>query len=126
MRLSAAYVFGIAVYMTVIIPALRTIVTPIVDVDSREDRIEAMRVLSAGNIIIMFFLVGILVLQVNFHGVYFSSWVPMLIQPRLVRNMSDGQRPPCSRSSKRKRGERPHQYQRKKSPNDTYSRPTPN
>lgn len=46
------------------IPALRTIVTPVENVDTREDRIEAMRLLSAGNVIIIFGLAGILLLQV--------------------------------------------------------------
>lgn len=61
---SASYVFAIAVYVTVIIPSLRTIVTPVVGVDTREDQIEAMRILAAGNLIIVLLLGGILVLQV--------------------------------------------------------------
>ncbi|KAF9457195.1 Shr3 amino acid permease chaperone [Collybia nuda] len=59
----AAYVFSIAVYITVTIPALRTIVIPVENVDTQEDRIEAMRLLSAGNVIIIFGLGGILLLQ---------------------------------------------------------------
>ena len=62
---AGAYVFCISIYLTVIIPALRTIVTPLERVDTREDRIEAMRVLSAGNVMIMVGLVAILVLQVS-------------------------------------------------------------
>ncbi|KAF8227541.1 hypothetical protein L208DRAFT_1424705 [Tricholoma matsutake] len=58
-----AYVLCISIYLTVIIPALRTIVTPLEGVDTREDRIEAMRVLSAGNVMIMVGLGAILVLQ---------------------------------------------------------------
>jgi len=57
-----AYVFAIAVYVTVIIPSLRTIVIPL-EIDSKEDRLEAMRVLSAANIIIIGCLGGILTLQ---------------------------------------------------------------
>jgi len=57
------YVFCISIYLTVIIPALRTIVTPLEGVDTREDRIEAMRVLSAGNVMIVVGLVAMLVLQ---------------------------------------------------------------
>jgi hypothetical protein len=63
-RVSAGYVFAIAVYITVIIPALRTIVTPAENVDTREDRIEAMRLLAAGNTIVMVILGAILALQV--------------------------------------------------------------
>ena len=63
--LLGAYVFCISIYLTVIIPSLRTIVTPLEGVDTREDRIEAMGVLSAGNVMIMVGLVAILVLQVS-------------------------------------------------------------
>lgn len=53
------------VYLTVTISSLRTIVNPVRDVDTREDQVEAMRVLSAGNVIIIATLVLILVLQVT-------------------------------------------------------------
>lgn len=56
--------FGVVVYLTVTINSLRTIVNPVENVDTREDQIEAMRVLSAGNVIMMACLVLILVLQV--------------------------------------------------------------
>lgn len=62
---SVAYVLAIAVYVTVTIPALRTIVTPVVDIDTRDDQIEAMRVLSAGNTIMVVLLGAVLVLQVR-------------------------------------------------------------
>ncbi|KAJ6625023.1 Shr3 amino acid permease chaperone [Mycena sp. CBHHK59/15] len=55
-------VFGLAVYLTVTVPTLRTIVTP-AEVDTEQDRMEAMGVLSAGNIIIMFCLGLVLLLQ---------------------------------------------------------------
>ncbi|KAJ8591793.1 hypothetical protein M405DRAFT_813815 [Rhizopogon salebrosus TDB-379] len=58
----AAYVFAISVYLAVTVPNLRTVVTP-ADVDTRVDRIEALRILSAGNTIIMVILGAILVLQ---------------------------------------------------------------
>ena len=61
----AAYIFAIATYVAVTIPSLRTIVEPVPDVDTLEDRIEAMRVLSAGNTIMMVLLGGILTLQVR-------------------------------------------------------------
>jgi ER membrane protein SH3 len=50
--------------MAVAIPSLRTIATP-AEGSTREDRIEAMRVLSAGNTIIIVILVGVLLLQVS-------------------------------------------------------------
>jgi len=58
-----AYIFAIATYVAVTIPSLRTIVEPVPDVDTPEDRVEAMRVLSAGNTIIMVLLGAILTLQ---------------------------------------------------------------
>ncbi|KAF8074769.1 Shr3 amino acid permease chaperone [Lyophyllum atratum] len=62
-----AYVFSIAVYITVTIPALQAIVTPLEAVentqDAEEDRVQAIRVLSAGNVIVMVLLGAILVLQ---------------------------------------------------------------
>jgi Ca2+/H+ antiporter len=57
-------VFGLAVYITVVIPTLRTIVTPLAE-ETRQDRIEAMTVLSAANIIIMVCLGLVLLLQVR-------------------------------------------------------------
>ncbi|TFK71623.1 hypothetical protein BDN72DRAFT_895462 [Pluteus cervinus] len=55
----ATYVLGISVYLSVTVPALRTISSQ----EDKEERLAAMRVLSAGNIIIMFLLGGILILQ---------------------------------------------------------------
>ncbi len=60
------YVFALAVYLSVTIPTLRTIVTPL-ELDTRSDRIEALRVLSAGNVIIGLCLGGILLMQVSGH-----------------------------------------------------------
>ncbi|TFK39346.1 Shr3 amino acid permease chaperone [Crucibulum laeve] len=59
----ASFVFSIVVYLTVTIPALRTIVIPVPNVDTREDQIEAMRILSAGNIIMIGCLGLLLLLQ---------------------------------------------------------------
>ncbi|OBZ66509.1 Secretory component protein SHR3 [Grifola frondosa] len=59
----AAYIFSIAVYLTVGIPALRTVADPIPDVDTRADRVEALRILSAGNTIMIVLLGAILALQ---------------------------------------------------------------
>ncbi|KAF5383534.1 hypothetical protein D9615_003690 [Tricholomella constricta] len=63
----AAYTFSIAVYITVTIPALKAIVTPLEDAENREeafeDRVQAMQVLSAANVIIMVCLALVLVLQ---------------------------------------------------------------
>ena len=57
--------FGVVVYLTVTINSLRTIVNPVENVDTREDQVEAMRTLSAGNVIIVACLGLILVLQVS-------------------------------------------------------------
>ena len=52
-------------YITVTIPSIRTVVTPVEGVDTREDQIEALRVLSAGNTLIIALLGGVLALQVR-------------------------------------------------------------
>lgn len=57
--------FGVVVYLTVTINSLRTIVNPVENVDTREDQVMAMQVLSAGNVIIVACLGLILVLQVT-------------------------------------------------------------
>ena len=62
--LIVAYVFAVAIYLTVTIPALRTISQPLPE-DSLGTRIEAARVLSAGNILMMVALIGILLMQVR-------------------------------------------------------------
>ncbi|EIN06174.1 hypothetical protein PUNSTDRAFT_54452 [Punctularia strigosozonata HHB-11173 SS5] len=56
------YMLAIVVYMTVTIPSMRTIVDP-VDVDTRADRIEALRILAAGNTIMMGLLGAVICLQ---------------------------------------------------------------
>ncbi|OCH91023.1 hypothetical protein OBBRIDRAFT_775931 [Obba rivulosa] len=58
----AAYVFSVAVYLAVGVPASRAIATPLEE-HTREDQIEALRVLSAGNTIIIVLLGLVLVLQ---------------------------------------------------------------
>lgn len=58
----AAYVFAVAVYLSVTIPSLRTIVTP-AEANTRAERIEAMKILAAGNTIMMVILGAVLVLQ---------------------------------------------------------------
>lgn len=89
---SGAYVFSIAVYITVTIPALRTIVEPLED-DTRGDRLDAMRILSAGNIIIMLLLGAILTLQVR-RKYSTRTQPPLLIYfSRPVKSMPGGLRP---------------------------------
>ena len=61
----AAFVFAISVYLSVGVPACRTIATPVEGVDTREDQIEALRILSAGNTIIIVLLGAVLALQVR-------------------------------------------------------------
>jgi len=58
-----AYVFGLCVYLTVTVPGLQTIVEPAEGDEEVAARLDALRILSAGNILIMFCLGGILVLQ---------------------------------------------------------------
>lgn len=59
----AAWIFAIAVYISVGVPSIRTVAAPLAGVDTRADQIEALRVLSAGNTIILVLLGAILVLQ---------------------------------------------------------------
>ncbi|KAJ3530684.1 hypothetical protein NM688_g7675 [Phlebia brevispora] len=61
----AAYVFAVSVYLSVGVPACRTVARPVEGVDTREDQIEALRVLSAGNTIIIVLLGAVLALQVG-------------------------------------------------------------
>ncbi|KAE9400404.1 hypothetical protein BT96DRAFT_881419 [Gymnopus androsaceus JB14] len=56
------YIFAIAVYTAVIVPTLKTVVTPLEE-ETKMDRIEAVRVLAAANVIIMMCLGFILTLQ---------------------------------------------------------------
>jgi hypothetical protein len=52
-------------YISVTVPSIRTVVTPIEGVDTHQDQIDALRVLSAGNTLIMVLLGGVLALQVR-------------------------------------------------------------
>ena len=61
--LTVLYVVGVIIYISVTISGLRTIVHP-TEEDTESDRIEALRVLSAGNTLIILCLVGVLLLQV--------------------------------------------------------------
>lgn len=62
---TVAYIFALSVYLSVGVPASRTVATPVEGVDTREDQIEALRLLSAGNTIIIALLAGVLFLQVR-------------------------------------------------------------
>lgn len=70
----AAFIFAIAVYLSVDIPASRTIATPVEGVDTREDQIEALRILSAGNVIMIVLLGAILTLQVGRPPILIHPW----------------------------------------------------
>jgi len=59
----AAYVFALSVYITVGVPSSRTVADPVEGVDTRQDQIEALRILSAGNTIIIVLLGAVLALQ---------------------------------------------------------------
>ena len=79
----AAYMFGVVVYLTVTVNSLRTIVNPVENVDTREDRVEAMRILSAGNVIIVACLGLILALQASACSLmlFFPSHRKLLLRP---------------------------------------------
>lgn len=57
-----AYVFSIVLYVTVTIPSLRTIVTPLQE-ETKEIQVQALSVLCAGNVIIIVCLLAVLALQ---------------------------------------------------------------
>ncbi|KDQ19028.1 hypothetical protein BOTBODRAFT_103426 [Botryobasidium botryosum FD-172 SS1] len=58
----ALFLFGVILYIAVAVPTLRTIVEPLAE-DTYEDRVEAVRVLAAGNTITILCLLGVLVMQ---------------------------------------------------------------
>ncbi|CAE6435615.1 unnamed protein product [Rhizoctonia solani] len=58
----AAFMFGVILYASVVIPALRIIVTPL-DTDGRQERIESLRILAAANTLVVICLVAVLVMQ---------------------------------------------------------------
>ena len=58
-----AYMFGVLLYMTVVIPGLRTVCAP-VEGETRDVQIEALRVLAAGNTLIAACLGLVLAFQV--------------------------------------------------------------
>ncbi|KZT09879.1 uncharacterized protein LAESUDRAFT_734954 [Laetiporus sulphureus 93-53] len=58
----AAYIFALAVYLSVGVPASHTVAAPLPEL-TRKDQVEALRVLSAGNTIIIVLLGAVLVLQ---------------------------------------------------------------
>lgn len=60
------YVFGIMVYLSVTVSTLRTIANPTTG-ETHDDQVMALRVLSAGNVIIIGCLTLILALQVCIH-----------------------------------------------------------
>ncbi|CAE6529650.1 unnamed protein product [Rhizoctonia solani] len=60
----AAFMFGIILYASVVIPALRIIVIPL-DSDGRKERIESLRILAAANTLIVICLVAVLVMQAS-------------------------------------------------------------
>ena len=70
-------------YITVGIPSCRTVADPVPDVDTREDQIEALRVLSAGNTIIIALLGGVLALQASPLSCSFSRplYLPLPLPP---------------------------------------------
>jgi hypothetical protein len=70
-------------YITVTIPSIRTVVTPVAGVETREDQIDALRVLSAGNTLTMVLLGGVLALQVRETACLFFSLFFGVVQQHL-------------------------------------------
>ncbi|KAL1750414.1 Shr3 amino acid permease chaperone [Schizophyllum commune] len=58
----AAFIFAIAIYTTTILPMLRNVVNPREDITHTE-RVQSMQILSAANVIIIFCLAAVLLLQ---------------------------------------------------------------
>lgn len=67
-----AYVFSICVYITVTIPSLRAIVTPL-ESEKTQDKVMTLSVLSAGNVIMIGCLLGVLSFQVRRIHLLFKS-----------------------------------------------------
>lgn len=75
----AAFLFGVTIYLSVTIPGLRTVLADPADVaklilkggdgSTEADRVEALRVMCAGNSLIVLCLVGVLCLQVRVSSV---------------------------------------------------------
>lgn len=91
----AAFIFAIAVYLSCSIPAIRTVVTPVEGVDSPEDQVQAMQLVSAGNVIMLGLLGLVIALQVRGpRGMLRCSIIRLLIfflRPRRsVRSMESG------------------------------------
>jgi len=61
---TVAYVFSIVLYVTVTIPSLRTVVTPLQE-ETKQNQVQALCVLCAGNVIIIVCLLAVLALQVQ-------------------------------------------------------------
>jgi len=59
----AAFMFGVCIYLTVTIPGLRAVVVPTVSPEDVADKVEALRVMCAGNVLIAICLLGVLSLQ---------------------------------------------------------------
>jgi hypothetical protein len=59
------FVFGIVIYLSSTIPSITTVVQPVPDVDSHFDQVQALQLISAGNIINLGIFAFILTLQVR-------------------------------------------------------------
>jgi hypothetical protein len=97
-------VFGVIIYSSVTINGLRTIVNP-VEEDTEVDRIEALRVLSAGNTLIILCLVGVLLLQVCRLGSLLALQT-LIFHPRAAKSMRGGFRRDSKPKKRRKQRQR--------------------
>jgi hypothetical protein len=63
--MAGLFVFGIVVYLSGSIPALRTVVNPEAGIDNPSDQVQALQLVSAGNIINLVICAFIFTLQVS-------------------------------------------------------------
>ena len=99
---TVAYVFGIIVYLSVTVPGLRAIAQPSTTEEMYDDRVMALRVLSAGNMIIIGCLLLILSLQVSICELW-SNCLLILAVARLDKNGHIGKKPKVWQNSRRKK-----------------------
>ena len=74
-----AAIFSFALYTSVIVPAVRTIVDPVPDVDTPQDQRDALELLSAGNVLTILTLTAIIVMQAG------QAWAVSVEKRELAR-----------------------------------------
>jgi hypothetical protein len=99
--ISAAFVFGITIYITVTLPGLERVVLKPENETEVFEKAEALRVMCAGNVLIAICLVGVLALQVGNLRYYVGSRIDP--PSRLDRSTRGDWKPKNSRNSWSKR-----------------------